>query len=446
MKEMDMMQQVYSFLLSHLDLEKRETIEMDYPMKIGAHYRSDIYLRNGCASLKIPHDTAIEIKGRLLPDTLYNLLEIYRRYKGKSELSSFIVLYDDGRGFSPKLLHHFQQYENIGFVVKTISDFCGDYKIPEKPTTITKEKWEQRRDRLLEDAYFAFHENHNTLFLGAGLGVDVNMPKWAELLGDLLNEAQSSSGSHIDRKDYGVIDESCNHSSLILGRYIEHGFKDVNEFKQKMHDSLYKNNPKPDSDLYEEIVEMILTKHVDQAITFNYDDLVETALSDKDFPYQSIFNRMHYSGIAFPIYHVHGMIPQTREIESTPVLSEKEYHSLYKESFHWSNVIQLQALSRTTCFFIGLSMNDPNLRRLLDISSNGLVGSDNSLIDRPCHYAFLERKPLNPQSPDKDQDQEHFDLQETMMAEFGINILWFGHNQFGEIPQMLRYIRTKRWE
>ena len=152
----------------------------------------------------------------------------------------------------------------------------------------------------------------------------------------------------------------------------------------------------------------------------------------------SIFDRSHYSGPDFPIYHVHGMIPQTREIESTPVLSEKEYHKLYKETFHWSNVVQLQALNSTTCFFIGLSMNDPNLRRLLDISRYGIT--KDPATGRPCHYAILERKPLNPAKPDPAKDAEHFIMQERMMEDFGINVIWYKHGQFGEIPQLIRKI------
>lgn len=126
-------------------------------------------------------------------------------------------------------------------------------------------------------------------------------------------------------------------------------------------------------------------------------------------------------------------------IDSTPVLSEKEYHNLYKEAFHWSNVIQLQALARTTCFFIGLSMNDPNLRRLLDISRNGISSIDQEM-DKPCHYAIIERKSLS-NVPNAKKDKTHFELQERIMAEFGIIILWFKQGNFKEIPRLIKYIR-----
>jgi hypothetical protein len=288
------------------------------------------------------------------------------------------------------------------------------------------------------DAQYDFLEGHNTFFFGAGLGPGVNMPTWTELLGDLMNKAQVTSHSAIGFADYDNIDKSCNHSALIIGRYIESGFASMDDFKKQMHDSLYKNNPKPESNLYKAIVEAIKTKKVEQVITFNYDDLVETALMNAGMSVHSVFDLSHYSGSDFPIYHVHGMIPQTREIESTPVLSEKEYHNLYKESYHWSNVVQLRALSSTTCFFIGLSMNDPNLRRLLDISRNGI--NKDAATGRACHYAILERKPLDSDNPEPSKDAEHYAMQEKMMEDLGINVIWYEHGKYDEIPQIIKRI------
>lgn len=88
-----------------------------------------------------------------------------------------------------------------------------------------------------------------------------------------------------------------------------------------------------------------------------------------------------------PIYHVHGYVPRNNYIRSKPILSEKDYHELYKEAFHWTNVEQLHALNRNTCIFIGLSMQDPNLRRLLDISRGMLV---DNMRDNP-HFLFMQR-------------------------------------------------------
>lgn len=374
-------------------LSKDETIEYEkaFGREDGRFYRADIYLPEGCKVLEFPTRSIIELKLVLRPDTLYMLYHMFVENKAKWGVDSFIVIYNNRKQLSIELLSVYKRYIKDHFFVYSLQEILNGETLKDlsKPRF---EKWEHKRARLIQDAQYDFSEGHNTFFFGAGLGPGVKMPTWNELLDDLLNKAQKSSHSAIGSVDYSDIDNSCNHSALIIGRYIESGFSDMKEFTEQMKASLYKNNPKPTSELYKAIVKAIKTQKVDQVITFNYDDLVETALIGENIPVHSIFDRSHYSGSDFPVYHVHGMIPQTREIESTPVLSEKEYHTLYKESFHWSNVVQLQALSNTTCFFVGLSMNDPNLRRLLDISQYGI--DRDSATDRPCHYAILERKPL----------------------------------------------------
>ena len=420
-------------------LSKDETIEFEkaFGREDGRFYRADIYLPAGCKVLEFPTRSIIELKLVLRPDTLYMLYHMFVENKAKWGVDSFIVIYNNRKQLSIELLSVYKRYIKDHFFVYSLQEILKGETLQDlsKPRF---EEWEHKRVRLIQDAQYDFSEGHNTFFFGAGLGPGVKMPTWNELLDDLLNKAQKSSHSAIGSVDYSDIDNSCNHSALIIGRYIESGFSDMKEFTEQMKASLYKNNPKPTSELYKAIVKAIKTQKVDQVITFNYDDLVETALIGENISVHSIFDRSHYSGSDFPVYHVHGMIPQTREIESTPVLSEKEYHTLYKESFHWSNVVQLQALSNTTCFFVGLSMNDPNLRRLLDISQYGI--NKDSATDRPCHYAILERKPLKKDSPNPAKDAEHFAMQERMMADLGINIIWYDYGKYDEIPKILEEI------
>ena len=116
-----------------------------------------------------------------------------------------------------------------------------------------------------------------------------------------------------------------------------------------------------------------------------------------------------------PVYHVHGYIAESGE-HSDLILGEQEYHDVYAESYNWGNVEQLHALCRTTCFFIGLSMADPNLRRLLDISNKG---SD----VEPAHYVFLRRIEYN------------IPFTETIMRGFGVNCIWYDNHE--DLPRIL---------
>lgn len=402
------------------------------------YYRADAFLPEGCAALHLKSRSIIEYKRTLQPDTLYMLYSMFKAHVEDWGADYFVVIYEDQYLFSNELLSVYKKYQKENFYVFSAQEIIKGEAEPE-PQQPKLEKWENKRDRLITDARYDFSLGHNTFFFGAGLGADVNMPAWNDLLADLMNKSQQTSHSAIGFADYQNIGNACNHSALIIGRYIESGFDTMSAFISQIHASLYKNNPKPVSPLYKAIVDAIKTGKVEQVITFNYDDLVETALINENIPVHSVFDRSHFSGDELPVYHVHGMVPQTRPIGSTPVLSEKEYHTLYKESFYWSNVVQLQAFSRTTCFFVGLSMNDPNLRRLLDISRNGIdVLNHGSATDRACHYAILERKPLDPAYHDPAKDLEHFSMQERMMEDLGINIIWFEHGKYDEIARIIR--------
>ena len=89
-------------------------------------------------------------------------------------------------------------------------------------------------------------------------------------------------------------------------------------------------------------------------------------------------------------------------------------------------------------------MTDPNLRRLLDISRNG-VGLNNKNIEsmEPKHFAIMERKHLDTINPDSSKDDEHIKNIETMMYQLGINIIWYDNTdgQHLEVPKILKAIR-----
>ena len=158
--------------------------------------------------------------------------------------------------------------------------------------------------------------------------------------------------------------------------------------------------------------------------------MIEIELSKKGVPNFSVFggNRALYGEL--PVYHVHGIVTMDAKsgIYSTPVLSEEDYHNIYKEAFHWSNIEQLHALDRTTCFFIGFSMSDPNLRRLLEISQSKGDGGKN-------HYVFLRRSNF---SNDSNRDMENLTILKNMMNDLGLNVIWF--KDFNELPQLLKRI------
>lgn len=218
-----------------------------------------------------------------------------------------------------------------------------------------------------------------------------------------------------------------------MGRYLapdKHSLEQISDYLQRF--VLYKDVDLNNSRLINVICEFVETNNVESIITYNYDDLVETAINDRGNKKAfSVFAKSRNASDELPVYHVHGLIPHDKSaIAATPVLSEKDYHDIYRKSFHWSNIEQLHALDRNSCFFIGLSMSDPNLRRLLDFSHSD---NDNEI----RHYAFLKRKSLYVED-DVDKNRNHFETIEQQLESVGVWVIWV--EQYDEIPEMIRQI------
>jgi hypothetical protein len=138
-------------------------------------------------------------------------------------------------------------------------------------------------------------------------------------------------------------------------------------------------------------------------------------------------------------------LPELREKypnidKATLVFSEEGYHQIYREAYHWSNLIQLNCLKETACLMVGLSLTDPNLRRLLEISAKS--------VDKPKHFAFLKRVSYDTFSREGEKSvvrapasvvrtflDRHHSLNEEVMKELGVNIIWY--EEYDDIPKLL---------
>jgi hypothetical protein len=189
---------------------------------------------------------------------------------------------------------------------------------------------------------------------------------------------------------------------------------------------------------------------VKSVVTYNFDDLLERQLKKDNILHRSIYTDTEsYDPDELPVYHVHGFLPEDRDDyqgleNSTLVFSEEGYHQIYSESFHWSNLVQLNSFRENSCLMIGLSMTDPNLRRLLDISSKN--------IERSKHFAFMKRLSSddfcfevgesgtkkkavkNVDAAEKFLERHHA-LNEELMKELGVTIVWY--ETYDEIPQFI---------
>ena len=422
----------------------------------GVKYPVDLFLPNGMPSLNLDGATIIEIKRYLSYATVKEMNALYLEYGDKYNI---LIIF-----FNKSVTHIPDEDETRGKVLKFVSfaELSGNKTRSRRPKNFYDEKtrkqnWEEKRKDIIKNAQDAIGQGNNVLFLGAGVSISANMPSWKELLRGLMGEVRQLNESTLDAfKELSshVLDE-CGNSSPIMARYLQTAVKlhdDKVVFSELIQKYLY--NDKNTSELLDSLAHIIQQKKVNEVITYNFDDVLEQNLAKlnlKDsIDYTSISKDAEIKGHnTLPIYHVHGIIPKTGPVD-TVVFSEEEYHNRYSNAFHWSNIEQLHALSRMHCFFIGLSMTDPNLRRLLDVAYNmNRTNGDNhyaflrrtqmdkycvSDIDRSCKYVHVSECLI-----DKKKQKEIYDLNymviEQIYLELGVRVIWY--EDFNELPKLV---------
>ena len=434
------MQAVVQFLAERgipFDIEKQSQ---------NSNYIYDIFLPEGLknatrplggkyVSLDLKGPTGVEIKGRLLFDTISRYGDLYSELLKHNEVSSFLLIYIEGK--VPTSVYSYIYYKYKGrFHILSLEQFLG-IKLPRntRGPVITEATYDWHTDQYksLEMAKTSLTEERFTLFLGAGVSMSAGLPSWWKLLEDMID---TSKQKEFKDGDIEKLTKVCYNSSIVMGRFVRMMMEKKSndeDYYQCLHDALYGGISAYRSPLIDEICNLVYSKksQAQSIITYNFDDVMERALRKRGIRNYSVFGQNQPQRF-FPIYHVHGFIPYANkdDIKSVPVLSEEEYHRVYASSYNWSNVEQLHALSRTTCIFIGLSMTDPNLRRLLDIA---IQDSEND----PRHFVFLPR--ISEFGTDKNaeaKNNEAMKIQKQIFLELGLRTIWY--RDYNELPKLLK--------
>lgn len=277
-----------------------------------------------------------------------------------------------------------------------------------------------------------------TLFCGAGVSVGAGIPAWDALLVKLLDSMMETiSRNHsLDLGGKAAIEfqRRSSASALILGKYLKNNLG--RDFPKEVREALYSSNPTSCS-LIESIVALSRPQRdgrpLDSIVTFNFDCLIEDNLGAASIENKAIFSEaINHDPNEMPIYHVHGYLPRTGEIaENTElVFSEDAYHSQFIDPFSWSNLIQLNKLTQNTCLFVGISLTDPNMRRLLDVAWRKNPGK------RLGHY-IAKRLPKSSDGADVLDEVSRL-LEEQDANALGLNVIWM--NNYDELPEILKEI------
>jgi len=227
----------------------------------------------------------------------------------------------------------------------------------------------------------AYNSKKLVIVLGAEVSKGCGLPNWNALLKKLQNNIHFS-GNDLEDKSL-IVDKFFfklfDKSKLILARNLHRhcSFGPENNdsvmFERFVRCALYEGTKPKYTKSMAEIIRLSSfnkgEKFLDCIITYNYDDILENCLEKKD---QRNYKSVYYSEIEhngeFPIYHVHGFLPRKGNLtdKNKIILDEEAYHFLYEDPGMWNNKIQSEKFKSNKCLLVGLSLTDPNLRRLLD--------------------------------------------------------------------------------
>lgn len=413
-----------SFIIHKIDSlltkEESKSLKGEWLFK---NYIPDRILPLGCKALHLDGPYFIEIKKRLLFDTLSRMKTIFEKVHKEFPNFRFLVVSVESITLGEIHIPEYIQLTTTNKLFdnekhnKYVSDKVVDYK--------------KKRKEIVRQARKIFQERNNVLVLGAGVSIDAGLPSWNELLERLLKNCPNCIAN---KEEISDVLKASNDSNLIAARNIRIRMgistreEENSEFTKQIHDCLYAEETHK-SELIDAICLAAETNKLKCIITYNYDDLVERELERRFIQAWPVCKSSHIFNNNLPIYHVHGIVPKTEKwMKPNPILTENAYHHLYQDAYEWSNIEQLHAFTSSRCFFIGLSMTDPNLRRLLETAS---FHSEGDLY----HYTFLKKER---QYRNATQNDENIKIQEKIMNEFGLNVIWF--DEFRHLPILLNII------
>lgn len=212
------------------------------------------------------------------------------------------------------------------------------------------------------------------LVMGAGINCDYGAKDWKSLINALNvefckgDDKALSEIKHYVGRELFVSCKFLNTAGFDIGRSLN---RELYEFKEA------KSFSDPDSTLYH-CVDFLAAHPGVSVITYNYDTNLEYLLKKRGLRYVTVYDDSSYVSrdAEVEIYHVHGILPYDKYEESkytdSLIFNESEYYYLYNNPYSWNISKQLHDFKFRTCLLIGISLTDPNMKRLLELARNYL--------------------------------------------------------------------------
>lgn len=291
---------------------------------------------------------------------------------------------------------------------------------PEENFIEFEKKNESNKNLLLQTVM----EKNLSLALGAGVSMDFGALKWTKLIESFYNEIQKDN--KIDNAK--AVQDKIGGTSIINGQFTEDNLKD---FMGSLYNGIYSiynpNQSYPDSTIAHLIplIKKLYLARRFNIITYNYDNYLEQFLDYEFIPYNILYNEDCCVDEKLNVYHPHGFFPYGTKKNSYPLLqkyivfSEEEYHNLYNNPYSWASILQYHLYRESLYLFVGCSLSDPNLRRIL--SATKIKGKN--------HFALMLTDGLSK----KDQFIVH-----RHFMRMGVECIWA--NNINDYKQIIDYI------
>lgn len=270
-----------------------------------------------------------------------------------------------------------------------------------------------------------------TLFVGAGVSMEAELPSWNELVRRLLLSAQPSN-----MKQETVLawaDSVLEEGPLTAAAVAESLHADDTSFRRAVREALYVRGV--DGYVPGALAGQIawLKKKMGRRLallTVNYDGLIESALAELGVEAVSyVTGRKEPRGKA-AVWHLHGRLMRASSgrrwlSDRNLVLSEGSYvrstGSVFPQDF------VAERLRESLCVFVGLSMTDPNFIRWLYRSAEGAA---------PRRYVIFVRQA----SPVRDERVRRAleASASSRWARYNVKPIWA--NYYGEVAQIVHEI------
>jgi hypothetical protein len=195
--------------------------------------------------------------------------------------------------------------------------------------------------------------------------------------------------------------------------------------------------------------EFVSNEMIRAVVNFNVDSVLRTYIRARygSYLFRTIESPSKIGRVGrIPIYHMHGFLKfyrserQDDDDEVRCVFTEGEYYDFFNRPNSIFNYTFLYLLREFNCLFVGMSMTDENIRRLLHYSTSeyrqralerGAASPDRIALR---HFAILKRS----------GSAKIDELTDVSLRRLGTRVLWI--TDFAEVPQRIAYVyREEDW-